>query len=721
MSLRYKGGLISPSVNPLAANVTTSPSVAQYNGVFNLQEQGRAITSGEWCTDPYYKNTTLLLHADGKANGSQNNTFLDSSTNAFTITRNGNTTQGSFTPYGNEWSSYQAPTTGASRPAIYMASQSAFAFGTGDFSIEFFVNVSNSGAWQIFVDFRSTGNTGAYPCIYLNNSTGYLYYYLNGAVAITGTTTFTYDTWHHVTVARSGTSTKMFLDGVQQGSTLSDSNTYGVGTAGDRPCTTNGDSVDLVPNGYISNLRIVKGQAVYTSAFTPSTTPLTTTSQGVTAANVSLLTLQSNRYVDNSTNGFTVRINGAPSVQRFSPFAPQYQYTPAVIGGSGYFDGSGDYLQSVTGSSGSPGSGDFCAEAWIYPQNTTTMAIIGNLVNSGGSDTQWGLYMNKGSNYIQFQGWFTVFATGAAPALNTWNHVAACRSGTTLSLFLNGTRIATTTSANNFSSTNDIRIGAEASGTSPFFGYIADARFVKGSSVYTPSSTTITVPTAPLTAVTNTQLLTNMTNAGIYDNAMMNNLETVGNAQVSTSVVKYGSGSLKFDGTGDYLQAPHTTVAEFGSGNFTVEFWSYINAQSGAYTGVVGQWVAGASNAANSWNVSTNLYNTTNKLGFSYSDGSATTDVAFGSALTTGTWSHYAICRSGNLLYAFKDGVLLNTGGTSITATINNGTSVLRVGSVGTTGGGSDFNGYLDDLRITKGVARYTANFQPPKVAFANQ
>jgi hypothetical protein len=74
-----------------------------------------------------------------------------------------------------------------------------------------------------------------------------------------------------------------------------------------------------------------------------------------------------------------------------------------------------------------------------------------------------------------------------------------------------------------------------------------------------------TPPTAPLTAVTNTQLLCNFTNAGILDNAMMNDLETVGNAQISTSVKKYGTGSMYFDGTGDWLSVPKCQTLEFGS------------------------------------------------------------------------------------------------------------------------------------------------------------
>jgi hypothetical protein len=783
MSLRYIGGLVSPTVNPLAANVTTSPNVAQYNGLFTLQSQGQAITSGQWATDPLYRNTTLLLQGDGKTNGSQNNTFLDSNVATFTasiamttmtvsavasgtilightisgtgvttatitaqltgttggvgtytisvsqtvasttisssfaITRNGNTTQGSFSPYGNEWSNFSNASS-VLCSGIFLNGESDFAFGTGDFTIEFFVNLYNVNRLQVIYDQRPDLTAGLYPTIYLDNSVNKLKFYTNSGDRITQTSSFSFQTWNHVVVTRTGTSTKLFINGVQEGSTYTDSNSYL--NAANRPFTSDGNLPNPITGGsgmigFISNLRVVKGSGPYQSAGSTITVP---TSPLTAVTNTVLLTAKSNRFVDLNTQAAPKTINAfnLVSTNRSQPFAPQLQYTPAVTGGSGYFDGSGDYLQSVTGSSGSPGSGDFCAEAWIYPQNSTTMAIIGNLVNSGGSDTQWGLYMNKGSNYIQFQGWFTVYATGAAPALNTWNHVAACRSGTTLSLFLNGTRIATTTSANNFSSTNDIRIGAEASGTSPFFGYIADARFVKGSSVYTPSSTTITVPTAPLTAVTNTKLLTNMTNAGIYDNAMTNNLETLGNTQVSTTVVKYGSGSMYFDGTGDYLSMRWNEGFNFYKGDFTVEAWININRASGNFALICGVWYEGA---GQSWYL---YVDGTGKLIFLICTETPTniTVVSSSTTIPNNTWTHIAVCRNGSNWYGFINGTLVST--VTNSREIASSSYPLQVGTyVSNPTAASVLNGYVDDLRITKGVARYTANFIPPKVALPRQ
>jgi hypothetical protein len=86
-------------------------------------------------------------------------------------------------------------------------------------------------------------------------------------------------------------------------------------------------------------MRVVKGSGV--TSVTVPTTPLTAIS------GTELLTCQTNRFVDNSTNNFAITVNGNTSVQPFSPFAPSAAYDPSVNGGSGYFDGSGDGVTTI--------------------------------------------------------------------------------------------------------------------------------------------------------------------------------------------------------------------------------------------------------------------------------------------------------------------------------------------------------------------------------------
>ena len=677
--------------------------MTQYSGVFTLQQQGQALTSGQWCTDPYYKNTTLLLHADGVAGGAQNNTFLDSSTNAFTVTRGGTPTQGSFTPYGPTWSNYF----NGSSDYIFAANNAAFQFGSGDFTIEAWVylTASSGGDKNIVGMFNSGANYGQLSLVI--DSSNRLAYYLSSTGSswnvASGTAggTLALNAWTHIALVRSGNTFTPYVNGVA-GTTVTSSatlaSTNGVTSIGVAIATA---YVNYFP-GYISNARIVKGTAVYTSNFTPSTTPLTA------ITNTSLLTCQSNRFVDNSSNAFAITVGGTASVQRFSPFAPQYQYTPAVIGGSGFFKGGGSgdtlTLPSIT-----VGTNPFCFECWVYPttvQNANTPGLFVAASTNGLQCSYYGGGLGIAQKGVAWQ----VYESTVLPTVGAWNHIAFVRSGTgsnQTSIFLNGVRVANGTVSTNYSAST-YAVSIVDGDFTVFYGYIADCRFTNGSTPYDATQSTITIPTAPLTtSASNTTVLLSMTNAGIYDNAMMNNLETVGNAQVSTSVVKYGSGSLAFDGTGDYLQIPASPNLTFGTGSFTVECWFRIAASGTRY------------------NLFGNIGTGDTSFGaYVYTDGTVrsgtyNTNLAVSSG-TVGPniWYHYAFTWDGTTYRQFINGVL---DGTSSTAkNLSDSTTVWQVGAIPWTASYL-LNGYMDDLRITKGVARYTANFQPPKVAFANQ
>jgi hypothetical protein len=194
-----------------------------------------------------------------------------------------------------------------------------------------------------------------------------------------------------------------------------------------------------------------------------------------------------------------------------------------------------------------------------------------------------------------------------------------------------------------------------------------------------------------------------MTNAGIIDNTMINNLETVGDAKISTTQSKFGGSSMFFDGFGDYLTIPNSVNLQFGTGDFTVEFWAYVTGGS--------SWRAFVSKGAadTGWSV---IINNTGYWAFSDTGNNYGGSVA----VTNNSWTHIAFTRSGTTVKLFVNG----TQALSTTLSTNfNQTEQMVIGA------GRDttipITGYIDDLRITKGVARYTTTFTPPTAAFPTQ
>jgi len=151
---------------------------------------------------------------------------------------------------------------------IILGGNADFTFGTGDFTIEFWMKHGATGSYDLLYDGRR-GSTDIAPMLYLVS--GKIRYYTASGDKITGTTDISHDSWHHIALCRSSGSTKLFLNGVQEGSTYSDTNSYIANY--NRP-TIGGEGPNFANNpfgGHLSNLRVVKGTALYTSYFTPPT------------------------------------------------------------------------------------------------------------------------------------------------------------------------------------------------------------------------------------------------------------------------------------------------------------------------------------------------------------------------------------------------------------------------------------------------------------------
>jgi hypothetical protein len=183
---------------------------------------------------------------------------------------------------------------------------------------------------------------------------------------------------------------------------------------------------------------------------------------------------------------------------------------------------------------------------------------------------------------------------------------------------------------------------------------------------------------------------------------------TATSSTISTTQSKYGGASGSFNGTSSYLQmgTPNDSRFLFGTGDFTIEFWMYVSAFSGSNIQTP---INNYGSTATGWNIQINCVNT-NNVRFSYGDTSIALTAS--NTLVAAQWHHIAVTRSGTSATIWINGTASAT--TTNSTNISAG-AILTIGK-GATGANQYFNGYIDDLRITK-YARYTSAFTPPAAA----
>jgi len=661
----------------LTANATTTGRTSTRTIHWSIQLPG----------DEFFKYVTTLLSASNSAN-----TFVkDSSITSANVVISGDTKPFNFNPYTPGYYSNYFDGTGdfLSTPT----GPAAFDFSsTKDLTFECWVNLTTSGLYCLFdiqecQPFRFIYNSGTFQWQATSS----------GGTILSYAYTLTPGRWYHVAFVRSADTLYLFVDGALLTTASYTSNWVASATGAVRVGCNRGDTWFV--NGYMSSVRLVKGTALYTSAFTPSISPLTAVS------GTSLLTCQSNRFLDTSSNNFTITNNGDTKVSSITPYTPSSSYSTY---GSTYFDGTGDYLSW----SGTSIAGDFTAEAWVYP---TANDASGYCVLYGSSAANNQLYYNAstGAVGLVLNATTVISATGAAVKLNAWNHIAFVRSGSTCTIYVNGASAATGTNSSTFN-LGFLGTYAYTSFGYEVNGYVTDARIVNGTAVYTGA---FTPPTSPLTAVTNTVLLTCQGNQPVANNTFLDN--STNNSSITRSgnttqgnFSPYGEGwSISNDATGFIYGGTQTT---WGLGAFTLEGWFNFNSftastyimgfgtNAGGQTPYLDVSITGTGTA-----ITVELYST------------VTSQWIFNAPFTfnKGQWYHIAAVSNGTTVTVYVDGQ-------SKTTTLQQGTfpgtynpsmnpwaGGILYGSGGTRTDG--LNGYFSNCRYVIGTAVYTSNFTP--------
>ena len=358
-----------------------------------------------------------------------------------------------------------------------------------------------------------TSASATYTLFYFSN-TDTLNFIDNGGANLTTTQIFRDPSaWYHVvcavdtTQATASNRVKLYVNGVQITAfatatypTLNANlnvNSTATHVVGDNP------GAAQLFDGYMAEINFTDGQALTPSSFGET--------DAVTGSWVA------KKYTGTyGTNGFYLPFNN---------LTPSY---------SGSFNGSSQYLTAPDDASWDFGTGDFTIETFLYSTVAPSggeYSLISNYLNASvGWTLQW---RSTGLAFFQAGGIGSALQVTTTVALNQWHHIAVTRSGTTLTIYLNGASVGSTTSSTDITgSTSLLNIGKIGTLASQYTnGLLSNVRIVKGTALYTGS--TYSVPTAPLTAATNTKLLT-LQSATHVDNST-NSFAITNNGSVSLS------------------------------------------------------------------------------------------------------------------------------------------------------------------------------------------
>jgi len=388
---------------------------------------------------------------------------------------------------------------------------------------------------------------------------------------------------------------------------------------------------------------------------------------------------------------------------------PYHTKGPFFSSGSVYFDDTSKYLDISSSSDFAYGTGDFTWECWVYiiqggyaldhGSNGGTIAL---------SHTSVSLYYNTtiGTGSVLYTTGFGTIPT------ETWTHIAAVRSGGTTYLYTNGVLSSSASDSHNYGS-QAVRIGQYGGGGNNYFGgYISDLRIVKGTAVYTSA---FTPPTGPLTAVTNTKLLTCQGNTITDASSSAHTITANGGAEANLGFPK---SAFVFDGSNDYVDIGASSDFNFGTGDFTVEGWvnTSVYGADGAYRrifmldGPTGNANGNFQIILNSPNGRIYVWSNTGELNYIGS-----------SVIADGSWNHFAACRISNTIYLYVNGDSSGSVSSSVSFTANSGSPRPRIGAY--TASSGRLNGKVSALKIYKGkgltAAEITQNYNATKGRYA--
>ena len=463
--------------------------------------------------------------------------------------------------------------------------------------------------------------------------------------------------------------------------------------------------------------------------FDPTASFTTNTVAPVTnASDVSLYLPFDSDINDASANGHSGTASGSATISNTQAKFGSYSLS---------LNGTSQYVTFANNADFQFGSGDFTIEMFIYMTSNAGSsagdrhALVARRASSSNRSFHIGIQLDSSQQKLQFS--HSTSGSGGSQTnydtdiqLNTWTHIAIVRSASKVFAFVDGVKNSSSHSIGSdtiYAGTSDLTIGFRGESSQYFPGFIDDLRITKGLALY---QTSFVPPSQAVGASLSGDNETNSTTGftSLYlpfdssitaDGSPINHSITAnGGVNISSTQAKFGSNSAAFDGSDDQLTFTYNTGQYFGTGDFTVECFVYISAYSSGYWPII---YLGGPGATGNYQPSFGLGFETSGgklrsiVGGTYIDHNAVT-------INTGQWIHVVACRAGGVYRTFIDGQL--HGSTANTSNVSAGSNNSAIGGANFGGGAGTFygaNGYIDDVRVLKGFAKYTSEFTPPTTA----
>jgi hypothetical protein len=426
----------------------------------------------------------------------------------------------------------------------------------------------------------------------------------------------------------------------------------------------------------------------------------------------------------NTTEGSTEFVDASPynrTITRVGSTAVHKGVDGALGSSVMFFDGNASYLSMPDSSDFYFDTSDFTIEARIYPIGNGAGDIWSQHIGSSNGNPRIMLQINPNESlYVYDYSGGTGFTTSAsAITLDEWNHVALVRQGTVAKIFVNGTQVDSNFTSDSTWSNNSnpayIGYGRTSMGNAHYFkGYMEEVR-ISNSARWTSN---FTPPTEQYTSDSNTKLLIQSSSVTMdetfVDNSPSKHLIT-SHGNVTHFSPKFGATSMYFDGyqSGGYLQIAATTDIVH-TGDFTLECW--IKKNSSANPAQEEYIISSMGSTAGFY-----IYHQTDGT-FYFGHRASSSEKYIGFVMGSGVdtaWHHLALVRAGGYLRFYYDGISQPRSYDNYShagdIALGSGTETIKIGSKGSD---REFDGYIDEVRIST-TARWSSNFIPPNKPYA--